>query len=41
VIRGALYGLEIGGSPVVVAAAAGQEDGQGEGIFKVFIIFKI
>ncbi len=31
-IRGALYGLEVGGSLVVVAAAGHQEDGQGEGI---------
>jgi hypothetical protein len=42
VIRGALYGLEIGGSLVVVAAAGHQEDGQGEGIvFKVLIFVKI
>ncbi len=41
-IRGALYGLEIGGSLVVVAAAGHQEDGQGEGIvFKVLIFVKI
>ncbi len=40
--RGALYGLEIGGSLVVVAAAGHQEDGQGEGIvFKVLIFVKI